>query len=149
MSNNNGYTNGSDLLLSVGGKAIGHCSTHTLTMNSTTKEHAVKPVSTAGTSSGLWNEKTVTGLSMTVSAEGFRYAEETENGFTELSKLWGVGSTVEVLAFERGNDTTPSVKGSFIITSLEETAPAQDDTTYKIELENAGEPEIYPGKATA
>lgn len=143
------YINGSDLLLSVGGKAIGHCSTHTLTMSSESKEHAVKPVSTAGKSSGFWKEKTVTGLSISVSAEGFRFSEESENGFTELSKLWGVGTAVEVEAFERGNDSAPYLAGTFVITSLEESSPAQDDATYKIELENAGEPTTYPGKATA
>ena len=26
-----GYVNGSDILLSVGGKAVGHCTTHTIT----------------------------------------------------------------------------------------------------------------------
>ena len=29
------------------------------------------------------------------------------------------------------------------------TAPAQDDTTYTISLENAGMPEVYPGKTTS
>lgn len=39
-----------------------------------------------------------------------------------------------------------SMKGWFIISSLEETSPTQDDATYSISLENDGEPEIYPGK---
>ena len=51
-------------------------------------------------------------------------------------------------AFQRGNDTTPYVKGSFVIASLEETSPAQDDATYSGSLENDGEPEKYPGKTT-
>ena len=32
------------------------------------------------------------------------------------------------------------------MTALEITGPAQDDITYSVSLENAGEPEVYPGK---
>ena len=49
-----GYINGSDLLLKVAGKAVGHCSSHTLTFNSETNDRAVKPVASAAKSSGLW-----------------------------------------------------------------------------------------------
>lgn len=66
-----GYCNGSDILLMIGGKAIGHCSTHTTTYNSETKDRAVKPVATAPLSAGLWKNKGVTGLSVSISAEGF------------------------------------------------------------------------------
>ena len=38
-----GYVNGSDLLMSIGGKACGHCTSHTATYNSETKDRAVKP----------------------------------------------------------------------------------------------------------
>jgi len=142
------YINGSDLLLSFGGKAIGHCTSHTLTFSSETKERAVKPVASAAKSSSLWKAKGITSLSISISAEGLRFYNDTENGFTEISKLWGVGTSVEVLAFERGNDTDPYVKGNFVIASIEETSPAQDDTTYSVSLENDGEPSIYPGKTT-
>lgn len=142
------YINGSDLLLNVGGKAVGHCTTHTLTFNSETKERAVKPLASAAKSAGLWKEKGVTGLSISISAEGLRFYSETENGFDEISALWGVGQSVEVEAFERGESATPYVKGNFVIASIEETSPAQDDSTYSITLENDGAPEIYPGKPT-
>lgn len=136
--------NGSDLLLMVGEKAIGHCSTHTITFNSDTKDRAYKPVASAGAGSGLWKGKGVTGLSISISAEGLRYTGETENGYEELSKLWGAGESVEVKAFKRGVDATPYLQGKFIISSLEETNPAQDDATYSISLENDGEPTTYP-----
>lgn len=143
-----GYVNGSDLLLSVGGKAIGHCSTHTLTFNSETKDRAVKPASSNGYSAGLWKSKGVTGLSISISAEGFHFYGETENGFTAIASKWGEGKSVEVLAFEREGDTTPYVKGNFVIASVEQASPAQDDVTYSISLENDGEPDVYPGKET-
>ncbi len=142
----NEYVNGSDMLLNVGGKAIGHCTTHTTTYNSETKDRAVKPVATAKKSAGLWKGKGVVGLSISISAEGLRCYKETENGFVETATLWGKGQSVDVQAFEREKDTTPYLKGKFIIDSIEETNPAQDDGKYTINLSNDGEPEIYPGK---
>ena len=140
------YVNGSDILLKVAGKAVGHCTTHTLTFNSETKDRAVKPEASKGKSSGLWKGKGVTGLSISISAEGLRFYSETENGYDELAPKWGKGQSVEVEAFERDGATEPYVKGKFVIASLEETSPAGDDATYSISLENDGEPDVYPGK---
>lgn len=141
------YINGSNLLLSVGGKAIGHCTTHTLTFNSDTKDRAVKPPASEAATSGLWKGKGVTGLSISVTAEGFRFYNEAENGFDELSEKWGTGQSVVVKAFRRSSDSTPYLNGNFVITSIDETSPAQDDATYTINLENDGEPTVYPGSS--
>jgi predicted secreted protein len=143
------YINGSDLLLKVAGKAVGHCTTHTTTFNSETKDRAVKPTADKKKSSGLWKGKGVTGLSISISAEGLRFYEETESGFDEISAKWGKGQSVEVEAFRREEDETPYLKGKFVIASIEEGAPAQDDATYSISLENDGEPDEYPGKDDA
>lgn len=141
------YINGSDLLLKVGGKAVGHCTSHTVTFNSETKDRAVKPVASASKSSGLWKGKGVTGLSVSISFEGLRFYSETENGYEEISAKWGKGQSVDVEAFKREDSEKPYLKGKFVISSLEETSPAQDDATYSGSLENDGEPEAYPGKA--
>ena len=141
-----GYINGSDLLLSVGGKAVGHCTSHTLTFNSETKDRAVKPAASAGYSAGLWKGKGVTGLSISISAEGLRYYGEAENGFDEIAANWGIGQTVQIKAFQREGDASPYVQGNFVIASIEESSPAQDDATYSIKLESVGEPDMYPGK---
>ena len=143
------YINGSDLLLNVGGKAIGHCTTHTTTFNSDTKERAVKPVASASKTSGLWKGKGVTGLSIQIKADGLRVYAESENGFQEVAPSWGKGQSIEVQAFHRGEDNAPYLKGKFIIASLEEVAPAQYDSTYSITLDNDGEPDVYPGKETS
>lgn len=135
-----GYCNGSDVLLYVGGKAIGSCTTHTATFSSETKERAVKPVSTKGLTSGLWKNKGVVGLSYSISAEGLVFYDETECGFKDLFAMWKAGKSVEVKCMEREESATPYLAGKCVITSLEETAPAQDDTTYSISLENDGEP---------
>lgn len=107
----------------------------------------MKPVATAAKGSGLWKGKGVTGLSISISAEGFRFYNETENGYEQLAPAWGKGQSVDVEAFKRGEDAKPYVKGKFVIASLEETSPATDDATYSLSLENDGEPEVYPGKA--
>lgn len=135
-----GYCNGSDVLLYVEGKAIGSCTTHTTTFNSETKERAVKPVATKNISSGLWKQKGVVGLSYSISAEGLVFYDETECGFKDLFALWKAGKSVEVKCMERENSDKPYLVGKCVISSLEETAPAQDDTTYSISLENDGEP---------
>ena len=108
----------------------------------------MKPAATAAKSSGLWKNKGVTGLSISISFEGLRFYDETESGYEQIAPSWGKGESVEVEAFKRGNDMTPYVKGNFVIASLEETSPATDDATYSGSLENDGEPETYPGKDT-
>ena len=141
-----GYINGSDLLLKVGGKAIGHCTSHSISFSSETKDRAVKPLASAGISSGKWKQKGVVGMGISISFEGLRFYAATENGFEAVSSHWGVGQSVDVECFKRGSDTTPYVKGKFVISSLEETSPAEDDATYRGQLDNDGEPDIYPGK---
>lgn len=134
-----GYCNGSDMLLYVGGKAIGSCTSHTTTFNSETKERAVKPVATAAMASGLWKKKGVVGLSYSISGEGLVFYDETENGYKSLFALWKAGASVEVKCMERESEA-PYLVGKCVIASLERTDPAQDDSTYSISLENDGEP---------
>lgn len=135
-----GYCNGSDMLLYVNGKAVGSCTTHTTTFNSETKERAVKPVATKPVSSGLWKQKGVVGLSYSISAEGLVFYDETECGFKSLFALWKAGKPVTVKCMERENSDKPYLEGSCVITSLERTDSAQDDSTYSISLDNDGEP---------
>ncbi len=148
-NNNVEYINGSDILVNVGGKATGHSTSHTVTMTSETKERQVKPKASASKSAGKWKQKGVTGLSIQIKADGLQVYEETENGFVECAAMWGKGTSVEVECYRRGNSDKPYIKGKFIIDSIEESDPAQDDATYSISLSNDGEPEIYPGKEEA
>lgn len=140
------YINGSDLLVNVGGKAVGHSTSCQITLSAETKERAVKPLSSLPSQSGLWKDKGITGLAVSISADGLRVQSETEKGFMEIAPDWGKGDTVEVEVYDRGNTSSPILKGAFVITSLEITGPAQDDITYSVSLENAGEPAVYPGK---
>lgn len=139
MAEKKGYVNGSDLLMSIDGAACGHCTSHTTTYNSETKDRAVKPAATeAAENAGLFKEKTVTGLSVQVKCEGLRFYSETESGLKALLAKWKVGGVVELKGFVRGSDASPYMSGSFIIASLEEGAPAGDDTTYNATFDNTG-----------
>lgn len=134
-----GYCNGSDMLLYIGGKAVGHCSTHSATVTSETKDRAVKPVATKGVSAGLWKGKGVVGLGVSITAEGLCFYQETENGYKACLAMIAKGQSIEVKCMERENSDKPYLSGKFVITSLERTDPAQDDATYSINLENDGE----------
>ena len=127
------------MLLYVGDKAIGHCTSHTANFNSETKDRAVKPVAIASISAGLWKGKGVTGLSISLSADGLVFYQETENGFKASLAAWKAGQSVTVKCMERESES-PYLEGKFIITSLTRNDPAQDDASYSISLENDGEP---------
>ena len=67
--------------------------------------------------------------------------DETEFGVRDLLNAWSSGKSVEVKCMERGS-TDPYMKGKFVLTQLEEDAPAQDDVTYKGTLKNDGAPDV-------
>lgn len=148
MSTKTGYINGSDILIKIGGKAVGHCTTHSVSYSAETKERAVKPVASATLSSSLWKGKGITALSVSISAEGLRNYDETEGGFKTLINAWKTAQSVQVIGFEREDDATPYLSGNFIIASMDETDPAQDDATYSISLENDGEITFTPSALT-
>lgn len=136
------YCNGSNMLLYLGEDAFGHCTTHTATMNSETKDRAVKPAASKAQTNGMWKEKGVTGLSIAISAEGLIYDGETEASYQKMLAAWKSGQPVKIKCMQRGESKKPYLAGSFIISSLERTDPAQDDSTYTINLDNNGEPDI-------
>lgn len=135
------YCNGSNMLLYLCEDAFGHCTTHTATMNSETKDRAVKPVASKAKTNGMWKEKGVTGLSIAISAEGLIYDGETEASYQKMLAAWKSGQPVKIKCMQRGESKKPYLAGSFIISSLERTDPAQDDSTYTINLDNNGEPD--------
>lgn len=143
-----GFCNGSDMLLYVDGKAVGSCTSHSTSFASETKERAVKPVASASIASGLWKKKGIIGQSVSITAEGLVFYNETENGFADLLAAWKTGKSVDVKCMERENSDKPYLTGKFVIASLERTDPAQDDSTYSISLENDGEITVDPTAIT-
>jgi predicted secreted protein len=109
-------------------------------MTSDTKDRAVKPAASAGVSAGLWKNKGVTGLGISIKADGLVFYEETENGYKALVAAWKAGKSVDVKCMERENSEQPYLAGKFVISTLERTDPAQDDSSYSVSLENDGEP---------
>ncbi len=148
MATSMDYMNGSDVLFTIAGKGYGHCTTHSVTFNSETKERAVKPPVKNKQSKALFSGKGVTKMSISVHGEGFRYKGEEEMSLDEIRKLWGAGQSVVLECFERADSPAPYLKGNFVITKLEESSPAQDDATFNVDFENDGEPEVYPGQPT-
>lgn len=142
-----GYVNGSDMLLYVAGDAIGHCTSHTTTYTSDTKERAVKPAASVSGNAGLFKDRSVAGLSISISFEGLRFYDEDEAGMSALLTAWKTGQPVTVKGMRRseGSTDTPTayIEGSFVISSLEEAYPAGDDATYRGQLENNGAPTTF------
>lgn len=129
-----GYIHGSDLLLFVGEKVLGHSQSCEIENQTETKERAHKEVS----NTGKWKEKSVVSLSVAVSAEGFSFYGD-EMGYDALLAMWEEGRPVTLKYAHRGEEATKYRTGQFVITSLKETAPADDDATYSISFENSGE----------
>lgn len=153
------YVNGNDLLVyvktgsgqSVTRKAIGHCTTHTATFNTETKDVAVKPAANlARSTDGLYKEKRITGLSVQVKCSGLCFYDEEEGGFKHILSKWATGQNVELELFERpaesGGTVEPYASGSFVISTLENTAPAGDDATYDATFDNNGPVEVDESK---
>lgn len=138
-----GYVNGSDMLLYIGEKAVGHCSTHTTTFNSETKDHAVKPAANLPKAGGLWKKKSVTGLSISIKTDGLIFLNEEEFGYPDLLKAWNEGKSVKLKCAERSKSATPYIVGDFVITNLEGSHGAQDDSTYSASFENDGQPDTF------
>lgn len=139
------YVNGSDMLLYLEDKAFGHCSTHETTLTSETKDRAVKPVASADKNSGLWKETSVTGLSISISADGLIFDGETEQSYGALLTAWANHTAIKCKCMARGVKDKPYLEGSFVISELKRTDPAQDDATYSISLKNSGQPDKLDG----
>lgn len=141
-----GYINGSDLLCSFGGAAFGHCTSHTASFSTETKDVAVKPAATSELSkAALYKRKRVTGLSVQVKCDGLQFYKESEGGFQDILAPWSKGKSVELKLFARSQNASPYASGKFIITSLEQNAPAGEDATYSATFDNDGPVEIDEG----
>lgn len=132
-----GYREGTDLILSVDGKALGHSTTCKISDSSETGERVTKEAQT-----GKWKEKYIKSLSETVTAEGFSY-EGDQMGYPALKSLMLSSATVHLTYSYRANGNNGTAanqayEGDFVITSLEETGDAGDDAKWSVTFENTG-----------
>lgn len=139
-----GYIHGSDMLVGLMVEdafcPLGHSKSCTISNKAETKERVVKPtleMKAVAASAGKWKEKSVSSLAVDISSEGFKFYGD-EMGYDKLLELWEKSEPVTVRYALRGEETTKYREGKFLITSLEETSPSDDDATYTISLENSG-----------
>ncbi len=131
---------GTDLILSVGGAALGFSTGCKVSTTAETGERVTKEAS-----SGKWKEKFVKSFSESISADGCILTDgDTDTPtYDQLKDLMVAGLPVEAAYSLRDGDkrtgkTAGGYKGSYIITSLEGDAQAGDDGKYSITLENSG-----------
>ena len=134
-----GYLNGNDLLLFVGGKAVGHCVSYSVDYKSETKHRAVKPIASAPPGSGKFKETTVTGQSISIKTEQFIYIGETEASHKEFLAVWKTGGAADLKIKARGSEDI-LLAGSFIIESMSETTEADQDVKSSVSFINNGAP---------
>lgn len=147
-----GYIHGSNMIVFLGGKAIGHCSSCEVQDSAETKSRAIKvlpeyssgeqqdtdltPV--AGEKPGLWDEKSVSKRSVTINADAFVCDPESGMGYDELVEAMDAAEPVKVKYAHADEVNSKYRVGLFVITSLNRNDPADDDSTLSLTVENSG-----------
>ena len=131
------YRNGVDLIMGivVGGtfKPLGYSTGCKISDSTETGERVTKETGAAS-----WKEKYIKSLSEQVTAEGFVYDDVAASSvsFPDLKSLW-LNKTPVTLRYKYRNDGN-LFEGTFIITSLEQDGPADDDEKWSVTFENSG-----------
>ena len=132
---------GTNLILSVGGAALGFSTGCKVSTSVETGERITKEAA-----SGKWKEKYVKSFSESISADGcvLTNGDDTIPTYDQLKALMLAGKPVKCHYSLRDGDqrtgkTAGGYEGDFIITSLELDGQAGDDAKYSISLENTGE----------
>lgn len=131
---------GTNLILSVDGKALGFSTGCKVSTTTETGERVTKEAAT-----GKWKEKYVKSFSESISAEGCVLTDgdsETPT-YDQLKEKQLAGEPIEAAYGLRDGDkrtgkTSGGYKGKYIITSLELDGQAGDDAKYSVQLENCG-----------
>ena len=125
------YRDGTDLILSVGGSALGHSTECKISYKAETGTRKTKEAA-----AGKWDEKYVKSLGCTVTASGFVHEDDSTNGIDALRTAFKNATPVNASwAYRDGSGIDG---GQFIITALDHEGKAGDDETYSITLENSG-----------
>lgn len=134
---------GTDLILSIGGNALGFSTGCKVSTSTETGERITKEAA-----SGKWKEKYVKSFSESISAEGcvLTDGDAKTPTYDQLKDLMTAGQPVEATYNLRDGDqrtgkTAGGYSGKYIITSLELDGQAGDDAKYSIQLENSGKVE--------
>ena len=134
---------GTDLILSVGGNALGYSTGCKITTSTETGERVTKEAA-----AGKWKEKYVKSFSESISADGVVLvdgATETPT-YDQLKDLLTAGEPIECTysvrdGSTRNGKTAGQYNGKYISTSLDLDGQVGDDAKYSIQLENSGKVE--------
>lgn len=131
---------GTDLILSIGGAALGFSTTCKISTTTETGERVTKEAS-----AGKWKEKFVKSFSETITAEGcvLTDGEAETPTYDQLKAMQLAGETVDASynvreGTTREGKTTGGYTGKYIITQLELDGSAGEDAKYNVTLENCG-----------
>lgn len=134
---------GTDLILSIGGNALGFSTGCKVSTSTETGERITKEAA-----SGKWKEKYVKSFSESISADGcvLTDGDEKTPTYDQLKDMMLKGEPVTAAYNLRDGDqrtgkTAGGYTGNYIITSLELDGQAGDDAKYSIQLENSGKVE--------
>ena len=131
-----GILNGTALLLYVGGTAVAHCTSHTLSVSMSTRDATTKD--SAGWSAALEGLR-----SWEASGEGL-VAFDAAYGYSDLFALITSRAAVTIkLSTEETGDKYLS--GSARLTSLEESAGTEESVTFSFSFEGTGALTEYTG----
>ena len=111
---------------------------HTISYSGETKERVTKD-----TENGAFSQKSVTKLSCTITCEALRVFNK-EVGFEKLLEIFKSRKPVK-LKYGFADSADSYEEGQFVITSLEESSPADDDATFSATFENSGNVETKTG----
>lgn len=144
------------MIVFVGSKALGHCTSCEIQDQSETKSRAIKVLpnySTGGQNQdtdlqpnsgedtsldGKWDEKSVTKRSVTITSDCLVFEGESGESYDELLEAMDACQPVKVKYAYAGEESTKYRVGMFIIDSLTRNDPADDDSSFSISLSNSG-----------
>lgn len=148
QENFKGYRQGRDLLLGfmksnkffpLGYSTGCKISDKTDTGERITKEQANNP---GQIQHAMWKEKYVKGLSETITSEGFVYdgAAAADNGMPSLKGIFlaALPVTLRYKYREADQGRDKYYEGQYILTSLDQDGPADDDEKWSVTFENTG-----------
>jgi predicted secreted protein len=139
-----GFVNGSDLLLFIDTSitstpewtAVAHTTSHTVDYSSETKDRVTKDIS----SNGKWKSKAVSGISATITCEGLMIYDSDKLSYKTILAKMKAGQTVLLkFGFREEAEGDTYEQGLFVISSISQTSPAGEDTTFSATFENSGE----------
>lgn len=153
------YINGSDMLLAISSKQFLYSTGHQTTYDTQTKERAVKAVESAGINASLFKDVSVSGLSISITANGLRVygdsKDEKGTGAAAIKEMWRNAKPVRVECYLRPQDGVKSSGGGlsanrspylvamFIINKITEGGKADEDATFDVELQMTGAPIVW------